>query len=291
MNSSWKWVLPVLGAFACVELFPAQEPVVVPRYFGAEDRHTFPADAREFRGWRHGGAPLWTVNPELPNDIFTFARLRYPVRKRGRWTADYPEAELNFSYRLHQLTSMQVNPYPVIIDIDAEQLRHHPFVYVSEPQNMNIDEAQAKLLRDYMLNGGFLMIDDFWSEQEWKEFEPTLKKIWPDRSYVELGPQHPIFHLVFDLPSPPQAHSNVYVDEMRRLGRTRITNEVRPGTETPHFRAVYDDKGRMVMLICLNNDLGDGWEQEKSDPYYFTEVSERFAYPFGINVVFYVLTH
>ncbi|MEZ0276655.1 MAG: DUF4159 domain-containing protein [Roseimicrobium sp.] len=291
MTTLWKWMLPGLGAL-CWTVLPSQEPEpVVPRNFGAERTHIFPHDAREFKGWRHHGAPMWTVNPELPNDVFTFARLRYPVRKRGRWTADYPEAELNFSYRLHHLTSIQVNPYPVIVDIDAEQLRHYPFIYVSEPQNMNISDEQAKILRDYMLNGGFLMIDDFWSDQEWNEFAPSFKKLWPDRDYVELSPEHPIFHVVFDLPVLPQAHSNVYVDEMRRLGRTRITNEVRKGTETPHFRAVYDDKGRMVMIICLNNDLGDGWEQEKSDPYYFTEVSEKYAYPLGINIVFYVLTH
>jgi hypothetical protein len=96
---------------------------------------------------------------------------------------------------------------------------------------------------------------------------------------------------VFDLPELPQAHSNVYVAEMRKFGRTNMTNEIRKGTETPHFRAVHDDLGRMVMLICLNNDLGDGWEMESSDPWYFTEVSEKYAYPFGINIVTYVLTH
>lgn len=291
MTRFWKWVLPCLGVLACAVL-PSQEPLTPrPRNFGAEHTHVFPHDARDFKGWRHQGAPLWTVNPELPNDVFTFARLRYPVRKRGRWTADYPEAELNFSYRLHQLTSIQVNPFPAIVDIDAEQLRHYPFIYVSEAGNMNITEEQAKTLRDYMLNGGFLMIDDFWGEEDWRDFAPSFQKIWPDRNYVELGHEHPIFHLVFELTAPPQAHSSVYVDEMRKHGRTRMTNEIRKGADTPRFRAVYDDEGRMVMLVCLNNDLGDGWEREKSDPYYFTEVSEKIAYPLGINIVFYVLTH
>lgn len=253
----------------------------------------FPTDPRQFKGWRHFGqnAPLWEVSAELPKDVFTFARLSFPVRRGGRWTADYPEAELNFSWRLHQLTSVQVNPYPVIIDIEAEQLRHHPFLYVSEPSNMDLSDEQARVLREYMLNGGFILMDDFWGGDEWKSFAPTFKRIWPDRGFTELKPDHPVFHCVFDLQSPPQVHSNVYWEEMRQLGRTNMHNEIRPDSSTPRFRAVHDDRGRLVMLMCLNNDLGDGWEQEQSDPWYFSNVSEKHAYPLGINIVFYALTH
>ncbi|MBN8422211.1 MAG: DUF4159 domain-containing protein [Verrucomicrobia bacterium] len=253
----------------------------------------FPEDAREFKGWRHYGhnTPLWQVSAELPKDVFTFARLRYPYRRGGRWTADYPEADLNFSFRLHQLTSVQVNPYPVILEIEEKQLRHHPFLYISEPGHMDITTAQAGVLRDYMLKGGFIMIDDFWGNDEWKGFQAAFKKIWPDRGYEELKPEHPIFHCVYDLPSPPQVHSNVYWQEMNQRGTTTMRNEYLPESATPHFRAVFDDRHRMVMLICLNNDLGDGWEQEQSDPWYFTHVSEKHAYPLGINIVFYVLTH
>lgn len=281
-------MLPVLGVFG-LPLLPAQQPIRT--RIGGERTLVFPKDPRQFKGWRHSGAPLWSVDPELPNDVFTFARLRFPFSKGGRWTADYPNAELNFSFRLHQNTSLQVNPYPVIIDINAEQLSNHPFVYISEPGWMNISDDQARILRDYMLNGGFLMLDDFWGTDEWNDFAPTLRKIWPDRNYRELEPDHPIFHQVFELPAPPQVHSNVYVEEMRKHGRSRLRNETRSDVKSPHFRAVYDDRERMVMLICLNNDLGDGWEKEGSDPWYFTEVSEKHAYPLGINIVSYVLTH
>lgn len=286
----WKWMLPVLGAFASAGLLAHDG--VMPHHFGYKDEtNRFPLDARQFRGWRHDGGPMWTVSTDLPNDIFTFARLRYPFRPGGRWTADYPSADLNFSFRLHQLTSLQVNPYPVIVNIDAEQLRHYPFLYVSEPGHMEITDEQALVLRDYMLKGGFILIDDFWSDSEWEGFQPALKKIFPDRGYVELMPEHPIFHCVFDLPSPPQVHSDVYWKQMRETGRSTMTNEFQPSSAEPHFRAVHDDKGRMVMLICLNNDMGDGWERESSHPLYFKEVSEKYAYPMGINIVSYVLTH
>ncbi len=288
----WKWLLPCLGLLALRSTL--SQAVPAPRrgtYRGREIE--FPNDARQFKGWRHFGknAPVWEVSAELPQDVFTFARLSYPHRRGGRWTADYPEADLNFSFRLHQLTSVQVNPYPVILDIDPAQLRHHPFLYVSEPGHMDLTNAQALILRDYMLNGGFIMIDDFWGGEEWQGFQSAFKKIWPDRNYEELKPDHPIFHCVYDLPSPPQIHSNVYWQEMNQRGSTTMRNEYRPDSATPRFRAVFDDRGRMVMLICLNNDLGDGWEQEQSDPWYFTHVSEKHAYPLGINIVFYALTH
>jgi len=96
---------------------------------------------------------------------------------------------------------------------------------------------------------------------------------------------------VFDLPEPPQVHSNTYWKEMRQHGSTTMRNEYRPDSAMPRFRAVFDDLGRMVILICLNNDLGDGWEQEQSDPWYSSNVSEKYAYPIGINIVFYALTH
>ncbi len=270
---------------------PQRHPVVV-----RKDRYAnlhFPSDPRQFCGWRHHGhdTPLWRVDPALPKDVFTFARLRYPYRRGYRWTADYPEAELNFSWRLQQLTSLQVDPYPVIVDLDAGQLRHYPFLYLSEPSNMNINDEQARLLREYMLNGGFILVDDFWGGDEWQIFSSTLKRIWPDREPVELKHEHPIFHCVFDLAEPPQAHSNVYWAHLNKGTRNTTSNETRPDAATPIFRAVLDDHGRMVMLLCLNNDFGDGWEQESFDPDYFREVSEKHAFPMGINIVFYALTH
>ena len=65
----------------------------------------------------------------------------------------------------------------------------------------------------------------------------------------------------------------------------------KPGSETPHYRAVYDDNGRICMIICWNSDLGDGWEEEGTDPWFFKEFSEKYAYPLGINIIFYVMTH
>lgn len=272
----------------------AWEPAGRPRptYFGISDGEV-PEDPREWRGGRFSDFPDWDVDAELPNDVFTFARLRYNsgtwMGRRSKWLIDYPDSELNFSYRLQQLTSLQVDPKGAIVDIDAEQLRHYPFVYMIEPGDIWITDEEAKILRDYLLNGGFIMVDDFWGFQEWKNFERALRQIFPDREWVELELDHPIFHMVFDIDIKPQ----IPAVGMAMMGREQgITYEWnKPGSETPHYRAIHDDAGRICMMICFNTDLGDGWEEEGTDPWFFREFSEKYAYPLGINIVFYALTH
>jgi len=268
------------------------EDRILPAHFGVVD-HEVPFDARQGgRGPAHD-FPDWDVSPETPDDVFTFARLRYNsgtwMGRRAKWTIDYPEADLNFSYRLQQLTSIEVNPHPVVVDIDAEQLRHYPFVYMVEPGDIWITDEEAAILREYMLNGGFIMVDDFWGIAEWNSFHRALKQIFPDRDYVELELDHPIFNIVFEIDVKPQIPAVGLALMGREQGITFEWNK--PGSETPHYRAVLDDEGRACMIICFNTDLGDGWEEEGTDPWFFREFSEKYGYPLGINIVFYALTH
>ncbi len=273
-----------------------QQPM--PRHFGIKDDE-FPLDPREFGRGQFSDFPTWPVSKELPNDVFTFARLRYNSHSgrrfsRGgwgfsKWMTDYPDADLNFAYRLQQLTSLQVNPRGAVVDIEAEQLRHHPFVYMIEPGNITLTDPEAQVLRDYMLNGGFILVDDFWGVEEWAVFYQAFKQMWPDREFEELPLEHEIFHIVFPLKVKPQIPSVGHAMAGRREGITFEWDK--PGSETVHYRGVFDDKRRLMMLICWNTDLGDGWEEEGTDPWYFREFSEKYAYPLGINIVFYALTH
>ncbi|MEM1440949.1 MAG: DUF4159 domain-containing protein [Verrucomicrobiota bacterium] len=286
-----SFLLFLIGV-AC--LTTAQETVnrYEPTHFGIDDIN-IPEDPRHFRGGRFYDFPDWPVSQEVPNDVFTFARLRYNsgtwMGQRAKWMIDYPDSELNFSYRLQQLTSLEVNPKGAIVDIDAEQLRHYPFIYMIEPGDIWITDEEAQILREYLLNGGFIMVDDFWGIYEWKNFYRAVKQIFPDREYVELELDHPIFHMVFSLDIKPQ----IPAVGMAMMGREQgITYEWnKPGSETPHYRAILDDDGRICMMICFNTDLGDGWEEEGTDPWYFREFSEKYAYPLGINIIFYALTH
>lgn len=267
-----------------------------PTNFGVRDG-SLPEDPRDLRRGRYeSDYPTWQVSKALPNDIFTFARIRYQSGGHGRWgrasrkwATDYPDSDMNMSYRLQQLTSLQVNPNGAVVDIDPEQLRHYPFLYMIEVGDINLTDEEAKTLRDYMLNGGFIMVDDFWGTREWNNFEAALKQIWPDRHFEEIPLEHEVFHIVFPLKVKPQIPHIRFAEYVINQG---ITYEFdKPGSEHVHYRGYFDDKHRLVMLICWNTDTGEGWEQEGTDPWYFREFSEKYAYPLGINVIFYALTH
>jgi hypothetical protein len=247
--------------------------------------------------------PNWQPDKEFSQDVFTFVRIQYSSgyggrgfggRGRGRgygygpgggnWATDYPDSDLNFSYRLHQLTAMEVNPDGLILELTDPELVNYPFIYMLECGRLVFSDAEVEALRRYLLNGGFLMVDDFWGEAEWLNFYREIKRVFPDREPVELPLEHPIFHCVFDLKEKPQIPG---IGVWLRYG---VTYE-REDAKEVHYKGIFDDKGRMMAIICHNTDLGDGWEEEASNPDYFHMFSEKYAYPLGINIVVYAMTH
>jgi hypothetical protein len=240
------------------------------------------------------GTPNWTIEPEFQSDVFTFVRIQYSVggtygyghRWPDRWAIDFPDSDLNFSYRLQQMTSLKVDPGGRVVKITDPEFLNYPFIYVVEPGRLTFTEEEIPILRRYLLNGGFLMLDDFWGEREWSNFYREIKRVFPEREPVELPLEHPIFHCVFDLKEKPQVPG---ID----WGRRGISYEPNHGlgAEEVHYRGISDDKGRLMVLICHNTDLGDGWEREGEDESYFRKYSEKKAYPMGINIVVYAMTH
>ena len=236
------------------------------------------------------GLPQWRLDPEFASDAFTFVRIRYassrPPRwnRRGDWATDYPDSDLNFSFRLQQLTSLEVNPEGLVLDLTDPRLFEYPFLYLIEPGNLLFREPEVGALRRYCLNGGFLMVDDFWDDDEWANFYVQIKRVFPDREVTEVPLEHEIFHIVYDLKEKPQIPSI-------HTARNGVSYERGRNTRTPHYRAIYDDQGRIMVFICHNTDLGDGWEREGEAEWYFEEYSEKKAYPLGINIVIYALTH
>jgi hypothetical protein len=231
------------------------------------------------------GVPLWEVDKENPDDVFTFVRIKYTSagRRRWKWDTDYPASDLYMSFRLQQLTSLKVNPYPRVHELTDPELLDYPFVYLIEPGDMSLSDEEVRGMRRYLMSGGFMMVDDFWGEWEWENFYNELKRVFPEREPVELDVSHPIFSAVFPLKEKPQVPSIGHF-------RSGLTYE-RIDAQTPHYRAVYDDAGRIMMIICHNTDLGDGWERESEDPEYFRQYSEAKSYPMGINIIFYAMTH
>jgi hypothetical protein len=258
------------------------------------------AQQRDFRGGRRGppqivdtgaernGVPLWDVAPQFRSDVFTFVRIRYNSEYRSRsWLTDFPDSDLNFSFRLQQMTSLKVDPKGKILSLTDPELFDYPFIYMLEVGSLQFTDEEVTALRRYLLNGGFLMVDDFWGEDEWESFREQMKRVFKERETVDLPLDHAIFHCVFDLKIKPQIPG---IDIARRVRGTNITWERNDAREA-HYRGLFDDKGRMMAIICHNTDNGDGWEREGEEEWYFKEFSEKHAYPMGINIVFYAMTH
>lgn len=236
------------------------------------------------------GVPTWDVDKKFDKDMFTFVRIKYDSYGRGGWFVDYRDSELNFSLRLQQLTSLKVNPEPIVMELTDPKLFDFPFIYIIEPGSLVFRPEEVTALRRYLLNGGFLMVDDFWGDEEYFNFYQEIKRVFPDREPAEVPLEHEIFHCVYDLKEKPQLPSIGQAQAGRSSG---VTWEQRYGSDTsiPHYRAIRDDANRIMVFICHNTDLGDGWEQEAEDPWYFEEFSVKKAYPLGINIVTYAMTH
>jgi hypothetical protein len=185
------------------------------------------------------------------------------------------------------LTSLKVDPEGKVLRLTDPELFSHPFIYIVEPGALEFSDAEAKALQRYLLSGGFLMIDDFWGEAEYENLHAEMKRVFPDREPEELPLDHPIFHCVFDLKEKPQIPNFRTGEESQFTGVTWERYDARE----PHYRAIFDDKRRMMVIICHNTDLGDGWEREGVYEYYFREFSEKKAYPLGINIIFYAMTN
>lgn len=251
--------------------------------------------AREV-GTRIGGSPTWTNAPTFEADVFTFARIRYDKHpdgshwRGGGWTTDLPDSDLNLSFRLQQMTSIRLDPDGRLIRLTDPELVQYPFLFLSAAGSLYLTPPEIEALRKHLLNGGFLLMDDFWGDTEWGNCEEMMKEVFPDRSFVELSLDHPVYHGVFEIKAKSQV-ANV------RLGiaseRTGVTweNNHDGDVRTVHHRGISDDKGRLMVLALHNTDTGDGWEREGESDYYFHNFSEKIAYPLGVNIVFYTLTH
>lgn len=255
------------------------------------------------------GTPNWTNDAAFDKDVFTFVRVR---RDRGRdaspragqWWTDFPDSDLNLSFRLQQVTSLKVDPDARVLRLTDPALFDYPWIYMVEPGSLVLREEEVPILRRYLLNGGVLLADDFWGEWEWNNFARQMKRALPEREFVELPMEHPIFHCVFDLKGPKNKLQSPNVMQGIQSQYDGVTWETHPregeysrwGGDAEecidmHVRAISDDKGHFLVLATHNCDNGDGWEREGENDYFFHEFSEKRAFPLGINIIFYLMTH
>ena len=240
-----------------------------------------------------GDYPTWEYPSDFQEDVFTFTRVQYDSggfggRGGDNWQNDYPDCDWNLSFRLHQLTAMAVDPNGKVVRLTDPEMLDHPFIYMSNVQFMSLNEDEIVALRNYLLKGGFLLADDFWAPAAWRHVRSVMRQVFPDRSPKELTLEHDIFHFVYDLKEMPQVPS---IHAWRRGDKFEYWHGDPEGDEAPHFWGLFDDKNRLMALLCHNNDIGDGWEREGEEKEYFQQYSEKFSYPLGINILTYIMTH
>jgi hypothetical protein len=239
--------------------------------------------------------PVWENPVAFPKDVFTFARLRFSSGRGAAggietWATDAPEADLNMSYRLQQMTSMKVDPDGRIIDLTDPELAKYPWIYIVEAGSLYFREDEITALQKYLRNGGFIMFDDFWGDAAWKNVEYWLRKVLPDRRFVEMPLEHPLYHCVFEINHKGQVPNSGTGVDAEQTGVTYESNHD-GDVKTVHHRGIFDEKGRLMVLATHNTDTGEGWEGEGENEFFFRTFSEKIAYPLGINIIFYVMTH
>ena len=204
--------------------------------------------------------PDWDQKTE-----WTRARLRYPsVYGQSRlgfdlnWTIDYPRSDRHLLAGVRRLTRIDTRSVEQVVDLDGtDDVYNWPMMYAVEVGHWALTDQQAAQLREFLLRGGFLMVDDFHGDEpyhnvlsEWQVFVASMTKVFPDRPIVDLANSDPIFHTVYDLDDRFQ----VAGWQWSRSGRTYEAGET---GKTPHWRAIYDDKGRVMVATCHNMDLGE----------------------------------
>ncbi|MBI4909178.1 MAG: DUF4159 domain-containing protein [Acidobacteria bacterium] len=276
-----RWLLATSAFLAALHLLGAALPQPFRVYPGFEhmgDR--FPPDYQEQTEW-------------------VFARLMYPANTsggmgfRGRrgggewqygrsyWTMDYPKSDRTCAQLLRRLTRVHARSVEQPVNLeDGDDVYYWPWMYGVEVGHMDLTQEQAQKLREYLLRGGFLMVDDFHGTYEYDVFQANMARVFPDRPIVEIDNKDQIFHVIYNLDDRYQVPGAQYL----QTGRVYEWDGI-----TAHWRGIYDDRGRIMVAICHNMDLGDSWEWADQPEY--PEKYSALGIRIAINYIAYAMTH
>jgi hypothetical protein len=207
------------------------------------------------------------------------------------WSTDYPYAGINLMTRVSELTKTPISldaagaPTSWVVRLTDDALYRCPFAMAADVGTLEFSPEEARRLRDYLLKGGFLWVDDFWGTMAWNYWVAEIQKVLPDYRIIDIPAEHPIRHVMFDLATIPQVTN---INAWRRSGG--VTQERGADSPSANFRGIADDKGRIMVLMTHNTDIADAWEREGEDREFFLQFAPA-GYAVGINVVLYVLTH
>ena len=252
------------------------------------------------RMWDGGrGEPPRYATSALRDGSFHFCRLMYESDRweaggQG-WRTDYPGADINFSIRFSELTKTAVGKDPengepeyfVVRSSDDDALFQCPFVTMEDAGTAALSGRDVAQLRTYLLKGGFIWNDDFWGSAAWDNWVSQISRVLPPSKYpiVDIPPTHPMFHSQFNVKQVIQVPA---IQMWRRLGMQ--TSERGEDSAVVHTRGIFDEKGRLMVLMTHNTDISDTWEREGEDKEYFYRFSPE-GYAIAIDVMLYQMTH
>jgi len=251
------------------------------------DAIPMPPDWREKTEWVFARL----MYPEHPNALFggwgRFGRRGLLDWREGgtSWTQDYPRADRHFAQALRRLTRVHVRSIEQPVNPDeTDDFFNWPWMNAGEMGDWKLTTAQARTLREYLLRGGFLMLDDFWGPEEYARFDESMKAVFPDHPVVDMPNDDAIFHTVYNLDDRYQVPGQWGLNPNRGgMFRRRALGTV------AHWMGVYDDKDRVMVAISFNSDIGDSWEWA-DDPGY-PEKFSALGIRIGVNYVVYSMTH
>ena len=223
---------------------------------------------------------------DLPEYHRSFGFASRGARGEGWWVVDWPDADDHFSQGVERLTRVATGD-PRNLRFTDEHLFDYPWVYATQTGWWNLSDAETARLREYLLRGGFLVVDDFWGAEQWEIFRETMARVLPGHAISDLAQTDSVMHVLYDI----QDKDRTFIPGTRHLrrgpGGTVLVYQ--PEGSTPAWRAMYDDRGHMVVAVNFNTDVGDAWEYADSPIY--PEQMTALAYRYGINYLIYSMTH
>ncbi len=210
------------------------------------------------------------------------------------WATDYPYAGINLMIRYSELTTARVSmdsqkePNHWVVRLTDDELFNCPFTMAADVGTIGFSSEEVRRLREYLLKGGFLWVDDFWGSRAWQHWTSEIGKVLPPAQYpvIDVPLDHPVFNTLAHVSSVPQITA---IQFWYGVGG-RTTSERGKDSEEPHFRAITDEHGRFLVVMTHNTDVADAWEREADDPRFFSKFAPD-GYGLGINVLLHTMTH
>jgi hypothetical protein len=253
----------------------------------------------QYRGrYREGSFAPRYAPPRMPDGDFTICRLEYTrvvIEDMGvGWQTDYPFSERNLMTRLSELTKTPISrdergePNNWVVRATDPQLFNCPYLVASDAGTIGLKPDEVQGLRNYLLKGGFLWVDDFWGTPAWEQWTGEIGRVLPSSEFpiTDVQLSDPLLRSLFTVTAIPQI-TNI---QFWRGTEGRNTSERGADSAEPHLRAIRDHRGRIMVLMTHNTDVADSWEREGEDPGFFYQFSPN-GYALGVDVLLHAMTH